>query len=72
MAKIGLAKRQKTVRQKGKIRTDTNHPISFQEEVLERAEVNLQNSGGRKKRKVFRRRNLVRLSFKLGRPYRGF
>ena len=34
MAKIGLAKRPKTVRQEGKIRTDTNHPINFQEEVL--------------------------------------
>ena len=34
MAKIGLAKRQKTVRQKGEIRTGGNHPITFQGEVL--------------------------------------
>jgi hypothetical protein len=34
VAKIGLAKRQKTVWQKGEIRTGSNHPISFQEEVL--------------------------------------
>ena len=63
MAEIGLAKRQKTVRQKGKIRTDTNHPISFQGEALRMqekppnhrrtAEALMQDSGDRKKKKGF-------------------
>jgi hypothetical protein len=54
VAEIGLAKRQKTVRQKGKIRTDTNHPISFQGEALR-----LQGEPSSRRRAVGRKRRAL-------------
>ena len=56
MAEISLAKRQKTVRQRGEIRTGRNQEKGFQGEQVERAGVHFQDSGGRKEKKGFQER----------------
>ena len=58
MAKIGLAKRQKTVRQKGGNRARGNHPIRFQGEALRRQgkPSNSRRAVGRKRRALQERK----------------